>query len=156
VPRKENRESVRTTGAGEPVRIPVAVGELVDKITILEIKAERIVATAKLRNIRCELRLLSAIWKRHGVRVPGLDLLIKELKRTNEILWTIEDEIRDCEKRQDFGPRFIELARAVYRNNDRRSALKRRINQLSGSAIIEEKSYQSLLSRRSNKASPPC
>jgi hypothetical protein len=66
---------------------------------------------------------------------------VKELKRTNEQLWQIEDEIRDCERRQDFGPRFVELARSVYRTNDRRAELKRKINELSGSTIVEEKSY---------------
>jgi hypothetical protein len=143
VPPKEDPDPpISMTGRGEPVLAPVAIGELVDKITILEIKAERISEPAKLRNIRRELAELLAVWER--CRAPGLalDELTRELKKTNEVLWTIEDEIRACEDRQEFGPRFIELARAVYRNNDRRAALKRRISELSGSAIIEEKFYR--------------
>jgi Family of unknown function (DUF6165) len=125
------------------VLIPVAVGELVDKITILEIKSERIGNEAKLANVRAELALLHEAWERHGGPGPGLDALIANLKTTNEALWQIEDDIRDCERGADFGPRFIELARAVYRHNDRRAELKRQINEQSGSAIIEEKSYAS-------------
>jgi hypothetical protein len=140
VPPKEDPEPASTTGGDEPVLVPVTIGALVDKITILEIKAERITEPAKLRNIQRELAALLAVWKR--CRAPALDELSRELRKTNEVLWTIEDEIRACENRQDFGPRFIELARAGYCNNDRRAALKRRINELLGSAIIEEKSYR--------------
>jgi hypothetical protein len=125
----------------EPVVIPVAIGELADKITVLEIKAERIADAVKLKNVRAELDLLRAVWQQRGGRGPVLDELIRELKKTNESLWVIEDDIRECEHRQDFGPRFIELARAVYRNNDERALLKRKINELTGSSIIEEKSY---------------
>ena len=130
-----------TTNASEPVLIPVSIGELVDKITILEIKAERISEPVKLDNVRCELEQLRAVWERRGAPGPALTDLIGGLKKTNERLWTIEEDIRECERRRDFGPRFIKLARAVYRNNDRRWALKRRINELLGSAIVEEKSY---------------
>ena len=69
------------------------------------------------------------------------NVLVADLRRVNEELWEIEDAIRECERRQDFGPRFVELARSVYRSNDRRAALKRRVNELLGSAIVEEKSY---------------
>ena len=130
-----------TTDASEPVLIPVSIGELLDKITILEIKAERIREPEKLHNVRCELEQLRAVWERRCAPGPALTDLIGGLKKTNKRLWTIEEDIRECERRRDFGPRFIKLTRAVYRNNDRRWALKRRINELLGSAIVEEKSY---------------
>ena len=143
MPRKQDIKPSSTIGGGDVVLAPVAVGELVDKITILEIKAERITEPAKLRNIRRELEQLLAVWDRRSAPGPALVRLTNELKKTNEFLWEIEDDIRVCEKRGEFGARFIELARAVYRNNDRRASLKRKINELSGSAIIEEKSFRS-------------
>jgi len=135
---RKRRTGLRTE---EPPLIPVAIGELVDKITILEIKAERITDATKLLSVRYELGLLRAVWEKRRVADPALDALIAALKNTNEMLWTVEADLRERERRQDFGPRFIELARAAYRNNDRRSALKRKIDVLSGSAIKEEKSY---------------
>jgi hypothetical protein len=119
----------------------VSLGELIDKITILEIKAERIQDAAKLRNIRAELTALTAARERAVPVSPELDRLAAELKAVNEQLWRIEDEIRACEAARDFGPRFVELARSVYRTNDRRSALKRRVNELLGSRLVEEKAY---------------
>ena len=124
------------------VLVPVAIGELADKITILEIKSERITDATKLRNVRAELEQLRAVWDRRGARPAALEALARELKQTNESLWEVEDGIRDCERRRDFGRQFVELARAVYRTNDRRTAIKREINLLAGSAIIEEKSYR--------------
>jgi hypothetical protein len=141
VPQKAVVESTPMPGTGEPVVIPVAIGELVDKITILEIKAKRIPDPTKLLNIHAELKVLLEVWNRCGMSNAALKVLIKKLKQTNETLWAIENDIRQCERRRDFGPHFIELARGVYRNNDLRSALKREINERSGSAIIEEKSY---------------
>ncbi len=126
----------------EPLLIPISVGELIDKITILAIKSERITEAAKRENVNSELRLLLEARDRHGLRDPALDALAAELKHINEKMWDIEDEIRDCERRQDFGPRFVELARAVYRSNDERARIKREINELSGSRIVEEKSYR--------------
>jgi hypothetical protein len=123
------------------VHIPASAGELVDKITILEIKSERIGDPAKLRNVRRELALLSAVRERELAQHPELRDLAAELKRINEALWEIEDEIRECEGRADFGPRFIALARAVYRTNDKRAETKRRIDTAVGSQIVEEKSY---------------
>ncbi len=123
------------------VRIDVAHGELVDKITILQIKSERISDPEKLANVRRELETLAAA---RAAAVPAsaeLDALGAELKAINERLWEIEDAIRDCERRQDFGPEFVALARAVYRTNDVRSEVKRRINLLCGAAFLEEKSY---------------
>jgi hypothetical protein len=124
------------------ILVEIAAGELIDKITILEIKAERIEAPEKLRNIRAELATLIAARDRHLAGSAQLTTLTSQLRAANEALWSIEDEIRDCERRQDFGPRFVELARAVYHSNDRRCEIKRAINQLVGSRITEEKSYK--------------
>jgi hypothetical protein len=121
--------------------VPVAVGELIDKITILEIKSERIADPGKLRNVQVELKLLSGVRDAHIVPRSGIAELTAKLKQVNEALWDIEDEIRDHERQRDFGARFVELARAVYHTNDRRSQLKREINELCGSSIVEEKSY---------------
>ena len=126
-----------------PILVEVAPGELIDRMTILVIKTERIADAAKLANVRIELETLQ---RARDAGVPAsdeLDRLTAELKAVNENLWEIEDDIRDCERVQDFGPRFIELARAVYVTNDQRAALKRQINVLLGSRIVEEKSYAS-------------
>lgn len=121
--------------------VEVSAGELLDKISILEIKADRISESAKLANIRRELGLYRATARDGIVMSEELSALSRELKAANEVLWDIEDAIRDCEARSDFGDRFVELARNVYRTNDRRAEIKRRINLLCGSSIIEEKSY---------------
>ncbi len=120
---------------------PVSWGELIDKITILEIKAERLTDDAKRVNVQRELSELEAVRERHFPAHAGLAVLAAELKAINEDLWVIEDDIRDCERAKDFGPRFIELARAVYVTNDRRALGKRKVNELLGSALVEEKSY---------------
>jgi hypothetical protein len=125
-----------------PVLIEVSVGELLDKITILEIKKARIADPGKLRNVCNELEVLSAARDTGVPRSIALDELVKELTKVNEALWDIEDEIRVCERGRDFGPRFIELARSVYQTNDRRAELKRAINDMVGSRLVEEKSYQ--------------
>jgi hypothetical protein len=121
--------------------IEVSPGELLDKMSILQIKSERVGDPAKLKNIRYELQLYEDIVRG---RIPGgkrMTVLTAELKAVNEALWTIEDEIRACEARGDFGDGFVALARSVYRTNDRRAAIKREINVLCGSSIVEEKSY---------------
>lgn len=118
---------------------PVSWGELVDKITILEIKAARIADPAKLANIRHELQALTQVRDAKGIAPPAL---VSELRRVNEQLWDIEDLIRECEERGDFGPAFVALARSVYKTNDRRAALKRQINDAMGSELVEEKSYR--------------
>jgi hypothetical protein len=126
-----------------PIRVEIAPGELIDKITILEIKGERITDAVKRHHVLTELTLLVAARDR---AVPGsaeLTRLAAELKAVNEALWQIEDEIRRCERDADFGPRFIALARSVYGRNDRRAALKRQINERLGSPLLEEKSYTS-------------
>jgi len=124
------------------LKVEIAPGELIDKITILEIKSERMDDPAKLENVRRELEILSAIRDTKLTASGGLDELAAKLKNVNEKLWVIEDDIRDCEAAGDFGETFIGLARAVYQTNDERARLKREINVLLGSEIIEEKSYK--------------
>jgi hypothetical protein len=120
--------------------VPISIGELIDRMTILEIKAERIDDADKVANVRRELDLLAGV--RGGAALDGeVARLKQELRAVNELLWEIEDLIRACEREQFFGDEFIALARGVYKTNDRRSALKRQINELSGSAIVEEKAY---------------
>ncbi|THD49312.1 MAG: tetratricopeptide repeat protein [Bradyrhizobium sp.] len=123
------------------IAIPGAVGELIDKITILEIKARRIADAGKLANVRNELTLLQANQREARLDEHKLQPLKAELAGVNEMLWDVEDEIRLCENAGDFGPRFIALARAVYVTNDRRAAIKREINLMFNSAIVEEKHY---------------
>lgn len=126
----------------ESIKIDVSPGELIDKITILEIKSARMNDAEKLSNVRAELELLSRT-KEAGIE-PSAELasLEEQLRIANEKLWQIEDDIRDREAAGDFGEMFITLARAVYQNNDERARLKREINLLLGSAIVEEKSYK--------------
>ena len=124
-----------------PILIPVSAGELVDKITILRVKAVRIEA-AKRPNVVKELALLEAVAAEELAEFGALAQLTAELEAVNARLWDIEEAKRDCERRQDFGPTFVEAARAVYIENDRRAALKRRINEAAGSDLVEEKSYR--------------
>ena len=119
----------------------IAPGELIDKITILRIKSERIADEAKLKNVRAELAILNETLEKDVPASDELSRLDAALKAVNEELWVIEDDIRDCERGGDFGPEFIRLARAVYVTNDKRAALKKDINLLLGSNIVEEKSY---------------
>jgi len=129
--------------AAEPrILAEISPGELIDKITILEIKRERVSDAAKLANVRYALDRLAET--RRAVLSPrdGLASLEAELKAVNGRLWDIEDDIRDCERRGDFGGAFVALARQVYRQNDRRAELKKAIDRLYGSAMTEEKSYR--------------
>jgi hypothetical protein len=128
--------SQRTT-----ITVEVAPGELIDKITILEIKSDRMSDPQQLRHVRSELDALTEARERAISPSPMLAELTGALKQVNETLWQIEDEIRNCERQKDFGPKFVELARSVYKNNDRRSVIKRSINELLGSPILEEKSH---------------
>ncbi len=121
--------------------VEVAPGELIDKITILEIKLGRITDEAKLKNVRIEWETLTRARDEAVSRSPEMDALTADLKSINEELWVIEDDIRDCERNKDFGDTFVKLARAVYVTNDRRADVKRKINELLGSRIVEEKSY---------------
>ena len=126
----------------QDVMVPISVGELIDKIVILEIKSERIKNANQLANIANELGALRAV-RLGDVDRARLDALSAELKRVNAKLWDVEDSIRECDARGDFGDDFIELARAVYRFNDERARLKKAINVESGSRLVEEKSYKS-------------
>ena len=119
--------------------IEVAPGELIDKLTILAIKLDRIDDPAKRANVRREHEMLA---RAHPGDVAPLDALTAELRAVNASLWEIEDRIRDCERLGDFGADFVALARAVYKTNDRRAALKRAINDTLGSRLVEEKSYR--------------
>tara|TARA_R110002110_G_scaffold137234_2_gene322379 strand:+ start:625 stop:1098 length:474 start_codon:yes stop_codon:yes gene_type:complete len=135
----ETSEATRMSGI--TLSAPIAPGELIDKITILEIKSERIEDPAKLANVETELKTLSATRDRHIGASDEMTALTASLKSINEELWVIEDDIRDCERNGDFGETFIRLARAVYRTNDRRADVKKQINILLGSSLVEEKSY---------------
>jgi len=121
---------------------PISIGELIDKITILEIKCERIAERGKTVNIAKELALLRSIKTQAGLDGAEMDTFAGELRAVNGLLWHIEDEIRELEARGDFGERFVELARSVYRNNDERARIKQCINAAFGSDIVEEKSYK--------------
>lgn len=130
------------------IKVPVSFGEVLDKITILEIKSERIKDEAKLKNVRLELDELTKTWNE---AVPGQAIikdLHQQLKAVNEELWVIEDDIRNEEADQNFGARFIELARAVYVTNDKRAAIKKEVNLALGSRFVEEKSYQDYTARK--------
>jgi hypothetical protein len=124
------------------ITTPISHGELIDKITILEIKSEQIVDPAKLANVRKELDLLADVWRNDAAAAIDIDSERARLKQVNQSLWDIEDRIRLKEKAQAFDAEFIELARAVYFQNDDRAAIKREINLKLGSQLIEEKSYQ--------------
>ena len=123
------------------IKIELSVGELLDKISILQIKAERIVDPSKLENINKELDVLMSLWKDFAYSNNNLESETNELKAINEELWAIEDKIRDKERNRVFDKGFIELARAVYITNDKRADIKRIINSKTGSELIEEKSY---------------
>jgi hypothetical protein len=127
--------------------VPVSFGEVLDKITILEIKAERIADPEKVKNVRLELDELSANWNQVVQDQTAISNLRSQLKAVNEELWVIEDDIRDQEAAQDFGQTFIELARAVYVTNDKRAAIKKEVNLALGSRFVEEKSYQDYTAR---------
>jgi len=124
------------------VTVPVSFGEAADKITILTIKREWLRDTIQRGNVEKELALLSEAFFALVPRTPEFDALFDVLIEVNRKLWTIEDAIRLCEKDRDFGKEFVQLARAVYRQNDERARIKRAINTLLGSELIEEKSYQ--------------
>jgi hypothetical protein len=128
--------------ASAEVVIPVSIGELIDKITILRIKSQRIRNSQQLANVRCELTALQAVSAHIDCDASVLAQYTDELTRVNEVLWDVEDAIRDCEANGDFGDRFIALARAVYRHNDQRARIKKAINIAAGSRYVEEKSYK--------------
>ena len=134
------------------IHAPISLGELVDKITILEIKADNIAQPSQLANVRHELAALTAILGEtlDAEQMDELSPSKAELRAVNAELWQIEDDIRECERRGQFDETFVRLARAVYFTNDRRAALKKRINEAFGSELVEEKSY-----REYGQQSPP-
>ena len=123
------------------ITAPISAGELVDKLTILRVKLARLSLETQKANVRQELALLQAIAERELAQTPIPAPLVEELEAVNAALWDIEEGKRACERRWDFGRRFVHLARRVYRMNDRRAALKRVINELAQSDIVEEKSH---------------
>lgn len=124
----------------QAIQVGISVGELMDKITILEIKALRISDPQKLHNVSRELAELVTV--ANALALGSFELAcVDDLRLVNSLLWDVEDAIRECEYANDFGDRFVELARSVYKHNDRRADLKKKINQMSGSALVEEKSY---------------
>lgn len=127
----------------DDILVPVSPGELIDKLTILRIKSQRIRDAAKVANVRTELEALEKTWR--ASPLSRIDIAADEsaLQAVNERLWDIEDRIRDKERARTFDAGFIELARAVYVENDERAAIKKRINLALGSRIVEEKSYAS-------------
>ena len=125
------------------ILIPISVGELVDKISILKIKKKKILNKAKQTNIIKELNFLEKIYKSNFTKNKKIRLYEKELIKINQNLWEIEDQIRNCEAKKNFNEIFINLARAVYLNNDKRSIVKKKINLLTKSHIVEEKLYKS-------------
>ena len=139
--------------APHDILVPISVGELLDKITILEIKSERIKNSGQIENIARELGALRAVRLGDDIDRTMLAQLGAELKRVNATLWDVEDAIRECDARGDFGEKFIELARAVYRLNDERARLKKAINLASGSRLVEEVLYRRLTVRMSKAVS---
>jgi hypothetical protein len=123
------------------IKVPISPGELVDKITILEIKSARMTDAAKLVNVRAELAMLQETWRTSAYASHDIAAQWAALRKINEKLWDIEDDIRDLERARTFDREFIQLARAVYVTNDERAAVKRDINTRLGSKIVEEKSY---------------
>lgn len=125
------------------ISVPVSHGELIDKITILEIKTAHMRDAGKLANVRAELDLLNTNWRANAASKIDIVAERARLKAVNEALWDIEDRIRLKEKAQAFDAEFVELARSVYFRNDERAAIKRAINVKLGSQLVEEKSYES-------------
>lgn len=124
------------------IHVPVSPGEVLDKITILEIKSERIQDADKLVNVKRELELLQAAWEKFVDEDETVQRIHAKLKSINEDLWEIEDDIRDKERAREFDQVFIDLARSVYVTNDRRADAKKELNVYLGSEMVEEKSYQ--------------
>ena len=129
------------------ILVEVSVGELLDKISILEIKQEKITTASANLNVSRELQLLRGIVIKNKALTSAIDALKKNLFDINQKLWKIEDDIREKESKKQFDQTFIELARSVYFCNDERARLKKEINLLLGSELIEEKSYKDTTSR---------
>ena len=134
--------TANTQAKTQEIRVPISPGELIDKITILEIKSQRMTDPKKVANVSAELSLLLNTWQDSHFATVDIGPEWQSLRDINGKLWEIEDDIRDKERDRQFDGRFIELARAVYVTNDERAAVKRRINDKLGSKIVEEKSYK--------------
>jgi hypothetical protein len=142
-PQRQEQAAERAAAASSAeIVIPVSIGELIDKITILRIKSQRMGDSQQLANVRRELTALQAVSERISCDATVLAQYTDELTRVNEALWDVEDAIRDCEANSDFGDRFVALARAVYQHNDERARVKKAINIAAGSRYVEEKSYR--------------
>jgi len=128
--------------SGLLVEVPVSVGDLIDRITILEIKLEKITDEAKRPHIRREHALLTARRDAALDPCPHLDALTRDIAAINRMLWDVENALRAMERKGDFGPDFIAKARTVYKTNDERARIKTRIEALTGSALSEHKSYE--------------
>ena len=123
------------------VHVEISIGELLDKISILQIKSERITDQSKLNNIKVELESLLETWRSSSFSETEIVEELAQIREVNEKLWELEDDIRIKEDRQSFDEEFVRLARSVYVTNDQRAEIKRKINEKLGSALIEEKSY---------------
>jgi hypothetical protein len=123
------------------IKVPISPGELLDKITILRIKSQRMTDPKKLANVRIELEALEETWRASAYAAVDVGGDVSALLAVNERLWSIEDDIRDKERAKAFDDEFVRLARAVYIENDERAAIKRRLNLKLGSSLVEEKSY---------------
>lgn len=123
------------------LKVSISAGEFLDKMTILEIKSERIKDEEKLRSVQIELDVLRMAWTDSPLRQIDVSALVTDLKKVNESLWDIEDQIRLKEAAQSFDDEFVKLARSVYRINDQRAGIKRELNRILGSDLTEEKSY---------------
>lgn len=136
-----NSSIENSTLATQQLTAPISIGELIDKITILQIKLKKIRDPQKLQHVFYEAQVLDAAYKLHVPSSPQLLSLIEKLRAVNEKLWAIEDALRAKEALQEFDSEFIELARSVYFTNDERGRLKLQINELTGSKLVEEKQY---------------
>ena len=136
------------------VFVPVSVGEAMDKLTILQIKSERIHDAEKLKNITNEISALEPVCSAEAFQTDIIKELYAQLKRVNEELWQIEDDIREKEAVQHFDDEFIALARSVYVTNDKRAEIKKQINLEAGSDLVEEKSYQDYSAHQSSSQGP--
>ena len=132
------------------INVPISTGELIDKITILEIKKNKLKNVEKIQNVKKELNLLNQIYLKIMTKNKKIETIEKQLKKINLQLWDIEESIRDCERRNDFGEDFIELSRKIYIKNDLRYNIKNEINKASSSKIFEEKSYSKYLKEDSD------
>lgn len=125
------------------ILIPISPAELIDKILILEVKAQRVTDSEKIKNINHELSILKEVFRKNITITPELEKLIEKLKVISAKGWDIEEGKREGEAKKDFGSKFVEFARAAFKNNDERAAVKKEINLLLNSDIVEEKSYKS-------------